>query len=127
MEKPCCILLVDDDPQVLSLGRELLELRGYRVQAAADGEEALRLFGCVPRPDLVVCDYDLPGINGREVLGRMKEIDPGVPVLMASGFFETQTAADLMQAGAAGLMEKPYRLTELEARIKKALGQVLPK
>ncbi len=64
MEKPPCILLVDDDPLILSLGQELLELLGYRVQAARDGEEALRLFAGLPRADLVVLDYNLPGLNG---------------------------------------------------------------
>ena len=122
MEKPPCILLVDDDPLILSLGQELLELLGYRVQEARDGEEALRLFAGLPRADLVVLDYNLPGLNGGEVLKLMREMDGGVPVLMASGFFEPEVAASLLEAGAAGLMEKPYRLAELDSRIKSVLG-----
>jgi len=116
------ILLVDDDPLIRGLGQELLEHLGYRVETAADGSEALAKYRQMGRADLVVLDYYLPGQNGSEVLKEFKTLDRRVRVLMASGFFSSQEAASLKRQGALGLINKPYRLTDLEHRIQAALA-----
>ena len=123
MQKPpVTILLVDDDPLIRGLGQELLEHLGYRVAAAANGPEALDLFGRLPMVDLVILDYYLPGENGLEVLEQLKVLDPEVKVLIASGSFHPQEVPRLKEAGAVGLIYKPYRVAELESRIRAVLA-----
>jgi DNA-binding response OmpR family regulator len=118
---PQLILLVDDDPLIRVLGRELLEYLGYRVETAEDGSEALKKYR-QGRADLVVLDYYLPDQNGRQVLREFKALDARARVLMASGFFSSQEAASLKKEGALGLIHKPYRLTDLEHRIQAVLA-----
>jgi two-component system cell cycle sensor histidine kinase/response regulator CckA len=115
------ILLVDDDPLIRGLGQELLEHLGYRVETAGDGSEALAKYRQLGRADLVVLDYYLPGQNGCEVLKEFKVLDKRARVLVASGFLSSQDMASLKQEGALGLINKPYRLADLQARIKAVL------
>ena len=115
------ILLVDDDPLIRDLGRELLEHMGYYVETARDGAEALEKYKKLKQVDLVLLDYFLPDKNGRQVLKDFKALDARARVLMASGFFSFQEAARLKDEGALGLIYKPYRLTDLEHRIQSAL------
>jgi two-component system, cell cycle sensor histidine kinase and response regulator CckA len=119
---PPTILLVDDDPLIRDLGQELLEHLGYRVETAGDGSEALKKFQGMKRVDLVVLDYYLPGQNGYEVLKEFKILDKRARVLVASGFLTSQDMANLKEEGALGLISKPYRLTDLQRRIKAVLA-----
>lgn len=118
---PTTILLVDDDPLIRVLGRELLEHLGYRVETAGDGSEALKKYR-QGRADLVVLDFYLPDQNGCQVLREFKALDARARVLMASGFFSSQDAASLKKEGALGLVNKPYRLTDLVHRIQEVLA-----
>jgi CheY-like chemotaxis protein len=115
------ILLVDDDPLIRGLGRELLEHLGYRVETAEDGAEALKKYQKLRQVDLVLLDYYLPDKNGRQILKDFKTLDTRARVLMASGFFSFQEAATLKDEGALGLISKPYRLIDLEHRIQAVL------
>jgi CheY-like chemotaxis protein len=116
------ILLVDDDPLIRGLGRELLENLGYRVETAADGAEALKKYQQMGGADLVVMDYHMPGLKGGQVLREFKTLDRRARVLVASGFISSQEAARLKEQGALGLIHKPYRLNELARRIRAALA-----
>ena len=118
---PLTILLVDDDPLIRGLGRELLEHLGYRVETAGDGTEALNKYQRLGQVDLVVLDYYLPDKNGRQVLKDFKALDARARVLMTSGFFSFQEAAALKDEGALGVIHKPYRLIELERGIQAVL------
>jgi two-component system cell cycle sensor histidine kinase/response regulator CckA len=118
---PISILLVDDDPLICTLGRELLENLGYRVKVAQAGPEALRLYQQERRPDLVILDYYLPGDNGSHILGQLKNLDPEARVVLASGFLASQEVAHLREQGASGLIYKPFRVRELEAQIQRIL------
>lgn len=119
---PPTILLVDDDPLIRGLGQELLEHLGYRVETAGNGPEALKKFQRMGGVDLVLMDYCLPGQNGCEVLKEFKILDKRARVLVASGFFSSKDMASLKEEGALGLINKPYRLTDLERRIQAALA-----
>ncbi len=116
------ILLVDDDPLICKLGRELLENLGYRVEVAQAGSEALRLYQQGERPDLVILDYYLPGDNGSHILRQLKDLNPEVRVVLTSGFLSPQEVAHLKELGASGIICKPFRLQELETRIREALA-----
>jgi two-component system, cell cycle sensor histidine kinase and response regulator CckA len=119
---PTTILLVDDDPLIRGLGQELLEHLGYRVETAEDGSEALKKFQGMKQVDLVLLDFFLPGQNGCEVLKEFKLLDKRTRVLVASGFLSSQDMADLKKEGASGMINKPYRLKDLQHRIKAVLG-----
>jgi CheY-like chemotaxis protein len=122
MPKPApTILLVDDDPLILGLARELLEYLGYRVETARDGAEALQKYQNLGQVDLILLDYYLPDKDGRQVLRDFKALDARARVLMASGFLSWQEAAKLKDEGALGMICKPFRLTELEHQIQAAL------
>jgi two-component system cell cycle sensor histidine kinase/response regulator CckA len=124
LRKPAItILLVDDDPLIRSLGQELLEHLGYRVEVAGDGSEALKKYRQLGSADLVILDYYLPGQDGCQVLKEFKAADAGVRVLVASGFFAPREAARLRQEGALGLINKPYRVGELERLIEASLAR----
>jgi CheY-like chemotaxis protein len=116
------ILLVDDDPLIRGLGRELLENLGYRVETAADGAEALKKYRQMGGADLVVLDYFMPGLNGGQVLREFRTLDKRARVLVASGFVSSREAARLKEQGALDLILKPYRLTELANRIRAMLA-----
>lgn len=81
------VLLVDDNLHGLIARKTLLEELGYRVSTAKDGEEALALLGEV-RFDLVVTDYRMPGMDGGELIRRVKAAEPATPVILLSGFVE---------------------------------------
>ncbi|MFZ5450680.1 MAG: response regulator [Thermodesulfobacteriota bacterium] len=118
---PQLILLVDDDPLIRSLGKELLEHLGYKVEAARDGREALDFYRRLKHVDLVILDYYLPDRDGLKVLEDLQGVDPEVRVLVASGFFSSQEVERIKETGAAGFIYKPYRLSELEDRIRLVL------
>ena len=115
------ILLVDDDPVIRSLGKEFLELLAYRVEVAQNGQEALEIFRRLGQVDLVILDYCLPGRDGLQVLQDLQALDPGVRVLLASGYFSSQEVARIQEMGAKGFIYKPYRLSELQDRIRLVL------
>jgi CheY-like chemotaxis protein len=122
MPKPVpTILLVDDDPLILGLARELLEYLGYRVETAGNGAEALKKYQNLGQVDLILLDYYLPDKDGRQVLRDFKALDARARVLMASGFLSWQEAAKLKDEGALGMICKPFRLTDLEHQIQAAL------
>jgi two-component system cell cycle sensor histidine kinase/response regulator CckA len=121
-KNPTTILLVDDDPLIRGLGQELLEHLGYKVETAGDGSEALKKFQGMERVDLVLLDYWLPGQNGCEVLKEFKLLDKRARVLVASGFLSSQDMASIKKEGASGMINKPYRLQDLQHRIKAVLG-----
>jgi CheY-like chemotaxis protein len=103
------------------LWQELLEHRGYRVAAAGDGTEALDTYQKLGGADLVILDYYLPGQDGFQLLKEFKARDAKVRVLMASGFIGPREAARLKDGGALGLINKPYRVGELELWIEQVL------
>jgi CheY-like chemotaxis protein len=119
-------LLVDDDPIIRNNGRELLEAMGFRVATAANSEEALKVFSRLRKVDLVILDYNLPGQNGLSVLKKLKSLEPGVRVLMASGYFPSQVISRIHESGAFGLIYKPYRVAALEPFILRLLKRDRP-
>ena len=117
---PPTILLVDDDPLILELGRELLEHLGYRVETASDAVPALEVFQR-QGADLVLMDYRLPGMDGYQLLQELQALDAGVRVLVATGQLSPQEAARLRAGGVRGIIYKPFRLEELQRQLEAAL------
>ena len=112
------VLVVDDERAVRDSLRRALELEGYEVELAGDGEEALeRLSGSAPA-DAVILDVLMPGIDGLEVCRRLRAEDNGVPVLMLTARAEVDSRVAGLDAGADDYLPKPFALAELLARLR---------
>ncbi|GAB4338782.1 MAG: response regulator [Desulfobulbaceae bacterium] len=112
------ILLVDDEEGIQLLYREEFEEEGYEVISALNGEEALDKFTADP-PDLVILDINMPGMNGIEVLRRMKEINPDLPVILSSAYQEYKQ--DFGSWASEEYIVKSANLDELKNAIRKYL------
>jgi DNA-binding response OmpR family regulator len=110
------VLLIEDDPSIVA-GLELnLSLEGYEVVSAADGESGLKVARERP-PDVVLLDIMLPGMNGLEVLRRLRKSDADVPVLILTARGEEADKVLGLQLGADDYVVKPFSVHELAARI----------
>ena len=110
------VLIADDHPDILELVSLTLELDGYEVVQARDGEEALRIAS-ERRLHLAVLDLMMPGMDGYEVTRRLRADDPErmLPILILSAFAEDRQAALALDAGADAYMRKPFSPRELLA------------
>jgi DNA-binding response OmpR family regulator len=113
------VLVADDDADIRELVRQLLQRRGYDVVEATDGPEALRQFFAV-RPDLVVLDVSMPGLDGWEALGRIRELSD-VPVVMLTARAAEHDKVRGLRAGADDYVTKPFGAEELLARVEAQL------
>jgi CheY-like chemotaxis protein len=103
------ILLVEDEELLIEMVSFLLESKGYKVFVAQDGAEAIEVYKKhIQEIALVLTDMGLPTMTGMEEFKKLKEIDPNVKVILASGYFEPDMKADLLKAGAKGFLQKPY-------------------
>ncbi len=117
---PSRILVVDDDPKILSLMRRGLSFAGYSFEAASNGEEALLVARDSP-PDLVVLDVMLPGLDGVEVCRRLRAGDRELPILMLTARDQVPDRVAGLDAGADDYLVKPFAFDELLARIRALL------
>jgi two-component system, cell cycle sensor histidine kinase and response regulator CckA len=116
------ILLVDDEKMVLEMSREILESLGYRVYAAASGQEAIAVFMEKRKEmDLVLLDMIMPGISGGETFDRLREIHPGIAVLLSSGYSINGQAQEILNRGCRGFLQKPFTLELLSRKIREIL------
>ena len=115
------ILVIEDEAVLGKNIRIYLERSGYDVRVAVSGEEGLALLDAF-KPDAVVVDFNLPGIDGLEALGRIRAFDPGIPVVMITGHGSVELAVDAMKAGATDFLTKPVALGKLKLLIDKAFG-----
>ena len=122
---PPRILVVDDDPKMLSLMRRGLSFAGYVVDQAGDGEEALEIARERP-PDLVVLDIMLPGLDGVEVCRRLRAADSDLPILMSTAKGRVPDRIAGLDAGADDYVIKPFDFDELLARIRALLRRTRP-
>jgi DNA-binding NtrC family response regulator len=97
------LLIVDDEPAVLDLLKRYLERAGYTVEMSGTAEDALNLFEAGPdRYDLVITDLKLPGMGGEDLLKRMRDRNPAIRALIASGYPHRPMLANV------GFLLKPY-------------------
>jgi len=114
------ILVVDDEPAIVTIVRERLEREGFAVRAVASGEEALAHMDADPA-DLVVLDLMLPGIDGFEVLRRLRRAGHTVPVIVLTARDEDVDKIVGLELGADDYLVKPFNPRELSARIRAVL------
>jgi two-component system response regulator MprA len=115
------ILVVDDEPAVRESLRRALELEGYDVELATDGDEAIARLGQAEQPDAVILDILMPRIDGLEVCRRLRSSGNSVPVLMLTAQAEVDSRVAGLDAGADDYLPKPFALAELFARLRALL------
>jgi excisionase family DNA binding protein len=111
------VLIVDDDTRLREFLRVSLEHAGYEVGEASNGQEALAAIA-EERPDLVLLDVVMPGIDGWQILQSLEERHGSIPVIMFSGQIDEQAAAAAAEGGARGFVGKPFDPQELLARAR---------
>jgi two-component system, cell cycle sensor histidine kinase and response regulator CckA len=116
------LLVVEDEDLLLDMVTILLEAYGYSVLTAKDGIEAVNVYDQHAQEiALVISDMGLPKLSGDGEFKKLKEINPAVKMILASGYFEPETKATLESAGAIGFLQKPYIIEEVLTKIRKAL------
>ena len=119
MKKPL-ILLIDDDDSLRRVIEFSLVEAGYRVQPATSGEEGIGLFG-KGSFDAVITDITMPGMSGMDVLAKLHEQDPALPVVMITAYGTIESAVQAMKQGAFDYITKPFNRDELKLTLAKAL------
>jgi two-component system, cell cycle sensor histidine kinase and response regulator CckA len=121
------VLFMDDDPNICHLTGTMLESLGYKFDLAKNGDEALQFYKRylnVGRPyDLVIMDLTIVGgMGGEETFKHLRELDPEVRAIIASGYDDDDMARQLLAMGFCGYLTKPYRVADLGRIVKKVLG-----
>jgi DNA-binding response OmpR family regulator len=117
------ILVVDDDAKTVAAVRLYLEHAGCEVASASDGRQALARAESEPRPDLVVLDLMLPGLDGLEVCRRLREISD-VPIIMLTARSTEEDRLEGLELGADDYVIKPFSPRELAARVRAVLRRL---
>lgn len=118
------ILLIDDERRFLETTAKLLERRGFETLTASSGLRALDIIAAEP-VDVVILDVKMPGIDGIEVLRRIKRIRPTAEVIMLTGHVSLESAVDGLRYGACDYVMKPCDVEDLVTKIEAAFERKL--
>jgi len=117
------ILVVEDEQLMLRLLKRSLSNRGYEVFTAADGEQAIELYHVHKQDiDVVLLDIGLPKIGGADVFIKMKEENPDVRVVVASGYLDPEVKAEMFQGGVKHFFSKPYIFQDIINAFEKLMA-----
>ena len=118
------VLVVDDEESLRGLARQIMGRAGYDLRWAASGEQALELYQEQgDRVDLVILDLGMPGMGGLKCLERLRRLDPQVKVLVASGYSHQGMVNQVLAAGAAAFVAKPFRKKDLLGMVRQVLDE----
>ena len=112
MSKQPKILIVDDSQELLDIMCEYLETCGYTVHMTTESKEALRLIAAAEY-DVVVSDIHMPEMDGLELMARVKNKHPGLPVVLITGYSVSEARKIAMEKGADAFVEKPFHMKEI--------------
>lgn len=110
------VFVVDDERPVMQLCMTVLEIQGHQVEGFTRGEEALARLG-LGRPDLLVVDYKMPGLNGIEVVRRARSLYPDLRVVMITGHGTREMVEEARAAGVNAVLLKPFTPNELASTV----------
>lgn len=117
-----CILIVDDEPNMRDIARQMLEAKGYKIDTVASGEAALAFVAETP-VDLIVIDMLMePGMNGRQTYEEIIKLYPAQKAIVVSGYSENNDVKMTLQLGAGGFINKPYSMEQLCRAVKDVLN-----
>jgi two-component system response regulator AtoC len=120
MDNDCTVLVIEDDDGARDALCQYLSAAGHRVRPARDGAEALAAIAAL-RADAVLLDLVIPAPDGFEVLRRIRELDPRLPVIVMSGLSEAEDVVRAMKLGATDYLPKPFEVSELDLVLRRAL------
>jgi DNA-binding response OmpR family regulator len=125
------VLLADDEQDLRTIGRIFIEKLGFKVIVAADGHEAVEVFQRHHAPPaepiaLVILDLTMPRMGGVEAMKAIRQFDATVPVLIASGCDPHEMSRHFTQGERNGFIQKPFRFSEISARIRDLLVPAHP-
>ena len=116
------ILLVDDEDMIIDVCQAMLQKLGYKVFVARGGEEAVEwVRNRSHEIDLVILDLIMPGMDGGRAFDQIREVAPGLPVLLSSGYAVNGQATRIMEKGCDGFIQKPFNFTRLSRKIRSVL------
>src|SRR3984957_7034232 len=110
------LVVIDDDPANVKFVRFILANEGIEIHSAGDAQRGLQLIH-QKRPQIVLLDLVMPGVHGMEVLQKILEFDPGIDVILMTGYYSTESAVEAIQKGAADYFPKPFSPEKLRERI----------
>jgi two-component system response regulator PilR (NtrC family) len=113
-------LVVDDEPDIRDSIDVILSLEGYEVATAESGDAAVERVKKMPF-DLVITDLRMPGKSGVDTLAELKQLNPGLPVIVLTGYASDRSTSRCRASGGAQIMRKPLRLAELLTMVQGAL------
>ena len=119
------ILIADDEEDILEIVADRLEFYGFEVQTARDGVECLEAIDRQV-PDLLLLDIRMPRLDGLEVLARLQQTQPELPVVVISASTDRQVAEDTLSRGAVDYLLKPFEPAELQEKVFGALKKEIP-
>ena len=118
------LLLVDDEEMIIEVGEEILQALGYKVLPAVSGKEALEIYkNKKDAIDMVILDMIMPGMGGGETYDNLKRINPDIKVLLSSGYSISGQAAEILERGCDGFIQKPFKLRQLSIKIREILDK----
>jgi len=118
------VLFVDDEATLRTLGQRMLQQLGFDAIIAADGEEALKLYG--QHRGIVRCvllDLTMPRMDGEETLHELRRLNPALPVILCSGYNSQEAINRFVGEQLAGFIQKPYRIANIRQALRTALGE----
>lgn len=116
------ILLIDDQEIVLQVGKEMLEVLGYKVLSAKSGKEAIEIYKKFKEEiALVILDMIMPGTGGGEIFKALKQINSHIKVILSSGYSLEGQAEKILARGCSGFIQKPFNIRELSKKIREVL------
>ena len=116
-------LLIDDEPMVTDICEMMLKKMGHKVLTAHSGTEGIKLYEANRhRIDLIISDFNMPGMNGQEVVDKLRVIDHGVKVVLSSGGLSVSEEEEAIVRGFNGFLKKPYSLNTLTDKIAEILN-----
>jgi two-component system, cell cycle sensor histidine kinase and response regulator CckA len=116
------IMLVEDEYMVREVTKRILERGGYTVLTAANGKEALDLYSEERNIiSLIILDFIMPEMSGKECLAKLREVDPNIKILVTSGYHVDGMVKEVIESGARGFIGKPYDSIDMLRAVRKVL------
>ena len=118
------VLLIDDEEIIVDVVGKALNLSGYKVLVARNGEEGLNIFqNSQGQISVVLLDMVMPGMSGEKVFGQLKTIDPDVKVILSSGYSLDEETSGILARGCKAFIQKPFGILDLSQKIREVLDE----